>query len=88
MINVAKELHKCLPGIGFVSWDFAINEKNQVVLIEGNIQCGGILMLQNAHVKRVFGSDILYMLNLLKIRKKLSVDKTISWEGVYKSEKD
>lgn len=70
VINVAKELHKCLPGIGFVSWDFAINTKNQVVLIEGNLQCGSIWMIQNAHGKGAFGKDTPYMLSLLKNKSK------------------
>ena len=46
--EAARELHKCLPSIGIVNWDFAMNDKNQVVLIESNLICGSIWLIQNA----------------------------------------
>lgn len=66
--EAAKELHKCLPSIGIVNWDFAMNDKNQVVLIESNLICGSIWLIQNAWGKSVFEENTEYILQ--KIRKK------------------
>lgn len=66
--ETARELHKCLPSIGIVNWDFAMNDKNQVVLIESNLICGSIWLIQNAWGKSVFEENTEYILQ--KIRKK------------------
>ncbi|MCM1262993.1 MAG: hypothetical protein NC313_09760 [Butyrivibrio sp.] len=62
-MDYAKKLHACLPDIGFANWDFCINDKNQVVIIEGNLSCPGIWLFENTHGCGVFGDDTEYMVH-------------------------
>ena len=44
-VNKAKELHATLPQLRYISWDFAVDEKGEPVLIELN-SCGSGELLQ------------------------------------------
>lgn len=66
IISYARQLHTCLPNMGFVNWDFSVNENNEVVLIEANLCCGSVWLIQNVWGKGVFGEDTEYMLHLIK----------------------
>ena len=47
MIEEAKKQHlQLLPNIDFVGWDFTVDDKNNVIIIEYNITCPGILYYQ------------------------------------------
>lgn len=37
-----KRLHPQIPHFRLVSWDFSIDENGEPVLIEANLNCGGI----------------------------------------------
>lgn len=67
--RAAIELHKCLPNIGIVNWDFSVDEIGRVVLIECNLNAGSIWLIQNACGEPVFGSDTEYMISKIKENK-------------------
>ena len=48
-INSALKMHRMLPMLGIVNWDFTIDEHGDPVLIEANIAGGGMWMVQIAH---------------------------------------
>ena len=65
IVNAAKKLHACLPNIGIVNWDFAMNNESKPVLIEANMLCGSMWLFQNAG-GGVFGDDTEYMINRIR----------------------
>lgn len=65
-LDYAMQLHACLPDIGFVNWDFCINDEGQVVIIEGNLSCPSIWLFQNAHGCGVFREDTEYMIQKMQ----------------------
>lgn len=67
IIDAAIELHKCVPQIGFINWDFSVDSNENIVLIEANMMCGGIWAFQNAWGCGVFGEDTEYMIEQIKI---------------------
>lgn len=66
IIDAAIELHKCVPQIGFINWDFSVDSNENIVLIEANMMCGGIWTFQNAWGCGVFGEDTEYMVDHIK----------------------
>lgn len=66
ILEAGKMLHACLPSIGIVNWDFSMNDKNQVVLIESNMGCGGIWLFQNTWGTGAFREDTDRMIDLIK----------------------
>ena len=65
-------LHYVLPQIGVSNWDFTIDENGDVVLIEGNLQFGGIRLAQMATGEPAFGGHTAEMLRWLRLMKKIS----------------
>lgn len=62
-----KKIHKLLPQIGVVNWDFTIEEKGTPILIEANCICGGIIdMVQFAHGRGIFGEDTKEILRYIR----------------------
>ncbi|MCD8039318.1 MAG: hypothetical protein LUE96_09580 [Lachnospiraceae bacterium] len=55
--EAAFKLHECLPSVGNVNWDLAVDETGNVVLIEANVSCGSMWLFEIPHGKGVFGSD-------------------------------
>lgn len=68
MVDTVKQLHTCIPNLGFINWDVTINDKDQIVLIESNMYCGGIWVFQNPWGESVFRDDTEYMIQKLKAR--------------------
>lgn len=66
MIKIAKKLHASVINIGIISWDFAVNEKEEVVLIEANFLGSSIRYPQITHGKPAFGENTIYMLEKIK----------------------
>lgn len=65
IISAVKKLHTCIPNLGMVNWDIAINKAGQVVLIEANMCCSGVWIFQNTG-GGVFRGDTEYMINKIK----------------------
>jgi hypothetical protein len=59
IVSEAKKMHRKLPHIRFVSWDFTVNDRNQVVLIEVNLKGQGIWFPQIVSGQAVFDERIL-----------------------------
>jgi hypothetical protein len=59
IVSEAKKMHRKLPHIRFVSWDFTVNDQNRVVLIEVNLMGQGIWFPQIVSGQAVFDERIL-----------------------------
>lgn len=67
----AIRLHKKLPMLDYISWDFTVDKDENVVLIEANLQSQSTWMPQMAHGKSFCGDDTAEILNKLKNRKRI-----------------
>lgn len=65
IIEIAKKCHGRTPHLGMISWDFTINEKNQITLIEVNLNGQSIWFPQMANGCSAFGDNTEYMLKLI-----------------------
>ena len=72
IIETALRLHYAMPQVGFSNWDLTIDEKGDVVLIEGNLQFGGVWIFQMACGVPVFGEHTAEMLQWVRKMKALS----------------
>ena len=66
IIQCAIEMHKNYPSMRFISWDFTVDQDENIVLIEANLHSHTIWMSQYAHGKGFFGDDTAEMLQLIK----------------------
>lgn len=58
VIEAAKRVHKYVPRVGIINWDFMIDDQGDPVLIEANSRNGnGVFLIQSAQGKPVFGED-------------------------------
>lgn len=69
VIEAAKRLHRALPMLGVVNWDFVLNDEGVPVLIEANICSTGVDMQQNACGKGLFGEQTAEILKWTKLMK-------------------
>lgn len=65
IIQCAIEMHKNYPSMRFVSWDFTVDQDENIVLIEANLHSHTIWMSQFAHGEGFFGEDTAEMLRLI-----------------------
>lgn len=65
VVNIAIELHKRIPQLGIVSWDFTINDKDDATLIEVNCRNQSIWFPQVVNEQSFFGADTEYFCKLL-----------------------
>lgn len=70
IIELAKKMHSNLPRLRFISWDFTVNDKEQIVLIETNLHSQTVWFPQMAHGRSMFGEDTAEMLKLVNRRYK------------------
>ncbi len=54
VVETVVRMHKTLPTVGVINWDMTINEAGTPILIEANVNGGGIWIFQMAHGKGVF----------------------------------
>jgi len=66
----AIRLHRKLPMLDYVSWDFTVDKDGNIVLIEANLHSQTIWLAQMAHGKSFFGNNTAEMLNTLKNKKR------------------
>ncbi len=67
------DMHEHIPNVGILNWDMTIDEKGQVVLIEINVNDGGIWIHQFAHGKPAFGDLTPEILEWLSFMKKVKL---------------
>lgn len=65
VIEAAYKAHQKTPHIGMVSWDFMINEKSEIILIEANLIGQSIWFPQIVNGKGVFEGNTEEILNYL-----------------------
>lgn len=64
--EAALRLHHAFPQVGVSNWDLTIDERGEVVLIEGNLQFGGVRLAQMACGVPVFGEHTAEMLQWVR----------------------
>lgn len=72
VIEAAKRMHSMMTQMGMISWDFTVDEDGEPLVIEANINGGGIWCPQLANARPVFGdatSDILKWLRFMNSKK-------------------
>ena len=62
----AINLHKKIPMLDYVSWDFTIDENENIILIETNLSSQAIWISQMAHGKSFYGDNAAKILRKLK----------------------
>lgn len=72
IIDYAKKMHANVPQIGSVNWDFTIDDTETPVLIEANVNGGGIWVIEMAHGCGPFGEKTPEILRWLKFMNKLT----------------
>lgn len=72
VIKAAKMMHRAIPQIGCINWDFTIDETGNPLLIEGNMRGGGIWVVEMAHGCGPFGQRTPEVLRWLRHCKRLS----------------
>jgi hypothetical protein len=70
--ETALALHHSMPQIGISNWDLTIDPEGNIVLIEGNLQFGGVRLAQMACGLPAFGEHTAEMLQWLQKIKKMS----------------
>ena len=66
MIDTAKKLHIYTAGIGLISWDFTINDKDEIIVIEANYKGQSSWFPQMLSGKALFGENTQRILKRIK----------------------
>lgn len=75
VLEAALRLHKAIPQIGLANWDFTIDEDGDVVLIEANLNYGGVWLFQMVHGCGAFGEDTGAILQWVRKIKRMPIDE-------------
>ena len=75
VLEAACEMHKIVPQVGVVNWDFTIDAEGDPLLIEANTSGGSIWLSQMAHGVAPFGEDTADILQWLRKNKKCKKTK-------------
>ena len=62
---MAIRLHERIPQLGIISWDFSINAKKQVTLIEVNTRDQAVWFPQMVNGESFFGEHTPYFLSII-----------------------
>lgn len=73
VIEAAKLMHQALPQLGSYNWDFTIDEDSEPVLIEANVNGGGIWVIEMAHGKGPFGENTKEVLRWIRKMKSIKL---------------
>lgn len=73
--GAAIKLHKAIPQIGVINWDFTLDEANNPVLIEANMDGGGIWLVEMAHGIGPFGDNTEEILRWIALMEKTPASK-------------
>lgn len=68
LIKVAKEMHEKTPHMGIVSWDFTLDENDDIVLLEFNIFGQSVWFPQMVSGRAIFGEHTEQMIKLMRNR--------------------
>ena len=79
VIETAERMHRSIPQLGVVNWDFTLDEDGTPLLIEANVLGGGIWVFEMAHGKSAFGSLTPEILRWLRQMKRMSYTEREAW---------
>lgn len=79
VIEAAERMHRCIPQLGVVNWDFTLDEDGMPLLIEANVLGGGIWIFEMAHGKGPFGNLTPEILRWLRKMKGMSYTEREAW---------
>lgn len=79
VIESALKMHKMIPQIGIVYWDFTINQDGTPVLIECNIRNGTIYAIQMTHGVCCFGNKMPEVLQWIRKMNNTPYEKRINY---------
>ena len=65
MIEAAKKLHTVTSNVGIISWDFTVDNKGCIVVVEANLKGQGMWLPQMLSGKALFGENTAKMLNYI-----------------------
>ena len=71
VVDAAVRMHEMIPQLGVLHWDFTIDEYGQPVLVEVNVNGGGIWIVEMAHGCGAFGENTASVLKWLRFIKSL-----------------
>lgn len=66
VIKTAYSLHGCFPGIGIISWDITVDDRNRIVIIEANMKGQGLWFPQIISGKSLFGEYTKDIIDLIR----------------------
>ena len=66
VVNVAKSLHRKIPQLGIISWDFTIDDNDKVILIEANTRDQGVWFPQIISERSLFGDHTEYFCKVIR----------------------
>ena len=66
MVEFTKKYHYRVPHMGIIAWDLALDENENIVIIEINISCPGIWLPQYVNGQSFFGDNTEKMIRMLK----------------------
>ncbi len=69
VIEAAKKMHRAIPQVGCINWDFTIDEAGNPVLIEGNMRWGSVWLIEMAHGCGAFGQRTPEVLEWIRLCK-------------------
>lgn len=79
VIEAAKKMHRSIPQVGCINWDFTIDEYGNPLLIEGNMHYGSIWLIEMAHGCGAFGQNTPDVLKWIRLCKKLPPKERINY---------
>lgn len=75
ILTEAKRLHRAIPQVGVVNWDFTIGKNGEIILIEGNMRSGSPWLFQMTHGVTPFGNNTAEILQWTRKMKRLSLSQ-------------
>ncbi|MBO7303956.1 MAG: hypothetical protein J6V09_01880 [Clostridia bacterium] len=66
VVEVAKSLHTMTTNIGMISWDFSVDDQDNVIVIETNLRGQSVWFPQMLSGRALFGENTPKMLSLIK----------------------
>lgn len=75
IIAAAKKIHMSLPQIGVAFWDFTLDENNEPLLIEANLEDGGIYVNEMCNGTPALGNNTAEILNWTRLMKQADLNE-------------
>ncbi len=71
VIDAAYRIHRAIPQLGVINWDFTIDEKEHPILIEANVFGGSVWLSEKAHGCGPFGENTEKVLRWISFMEKV-----------------